>query len=74
MPKSRPSSDCAAAALQPVRFGQRREWLDVRETAQFLNISVGLVRAMVADGRLPAQRFGRLIRIPMLALEKLARM
>src|SRR3954452_8829042 len=56
--------------VTPPRFDDFGEFLDMIETAKLLKIKVPLVRAMVADGRLPSMRCGRLIRVPKRALEK----
>jgi len=34
------------------------------EAARFLNLSKAMVGKMVADGRIPAQKYGRAVRIP----------
>ena len=45
--------------------------LTVEEAARALSISRGLAYEMVAQGKIPALRFNRCIRIPKFALEKL---
>jgi excisionase family DNA binding protein len=34
------------------------------EAAKFLNLSKAMIGKMVADGRIPAQKYGRAVRIP----------
>ncbi len=46
-----------------------RRWISIRETAEYLGISVKGAYDMAAAGKLPAARVGRLVRIDLKALE-----
>lgn len=45
--------------------------MSVESAAQLLGISRGLAYEMVHQGKIPALRFGRVIRVPVCALERL---
>lgn len=46
-----------------------RRWMTVKETSEYLGISVKGAYEMAAAGKLPAARVGRLVRIDLRALE-----
>ena len=46
-----------------------RKWLTIRETAEYLGLSVKGAYQMAAAGKLPAARVGRLVRVDLRALE-----
>jgi len=46
-----------------------RRWLTIRETAEYLGISVKGCYDIAASGKLPAARVGRLVRIDLWQLE-----
>jgi excisionase family DNA binding protein len=46
-------------------------WLTINEVAELLGVHHGTVRRLIAKGRLPAVRVGRLWRVPSSALEAL---
>jgi excisionase family DNA binding protein len=47
------------------------KWFSINEVAQSLGVHHGTVRRLIAKGRLPAVRVGRLWRVPSSALEAL---
>jgi excisionase family DNA binding protein len=49
------------------------ELLTIRDTAQMLKVSAITVRRFIADGRLPAVKVGKGVRVHKEAVEKLAR-
>ena len=51
--------------------GNERLTISVEETAKILSISRGLAYEMIRQGKIPALRFGRIIRVPRYALEQL---
>lgn len=50
---------------------QRGDVLTVAETADLLRVSVKSVYKAIKNGQLPVLRFGRIIRIPVRALERM---
>jgi excisionase family DNA binding protein len=64
------------ASAGPVTEEQLREdgsTTKVPRGAQYLGVSEGLFRAMIARGEIPSLRCGRLVRVPTEALIKFAR-
>ena len=51
------------------KMSLERRWLTIRETAEYLGISVKGCYKMAAAGKLPAARVGRLVRIDLRSLE-----
>lgn len=45
--------------------------MSVEEAAERLDLPPSAVRKLIESGELPAQRFGRLTRIPVMAVEQL---
>jgi excisionase family DNA binding protein len=44
--------------------------IDVREAARRVNLSPATVYALIAKGQFPAKRVGRVLRVPVRALEE----
>jgi excisionase family DNA binding protein len=44
--------------------------IDVREAARRVNLSPATVYALIAKGQFPAKRVGRVLRVPVKALEE----
>lgn len=63
-------------ALHPTDIRNQRaaEWLSLQQAAALYGVSVDTLRRRIAEGRLPASRFGvRLIRVRVEDLERLYR-
>ncbi len=57
-----------------IRNQPEPEWLSLQQAAALYGVSVDTLRRRIADGRLPASRFGvRLIRVRAADLERLYR-
>lgn len=66
----RPASDRARPSGHPAVAATAR-WFSIQEAAAHLRMSTSFVRAAIRDGRLPASRAGRAIRIGPTDLERL---
>lgn len=54
----------------PDGFAVTDPLLTLEQTAQYLNVTVRMVRRIIADNRLPAVRVGRHVRVRRSALER----
>lgn len=58
----------------PRLMGQPPEWVSLQQASALYGISVDTLRRRIADGRLPAERFGiKLIRVRINDLDRLFR-
>jgi excisionase family DNA binding protein len=51
----------------------RKEWLSVTEFADALGVTKSAVRRWLLERRIASTRFGRLVRIPIAEIERLAK-
>ena len=56
------------------RAGMERAWISLDEAAEYVGVSTRTIRVWIAEGRLPAKRFGkRIIRVRIADVEACGR-